>query len=158
MVTLVSLLVLGVGMVGAATIIVLVARAVSYGERPGRVEGSIPLYGRPVRVNHDDRRFGPSLYELDVWPGTLGISCSHHLLTPVLARLFYPHWWFNIGDAEMSTSKSKVLWQRAPAESIVIRYRRDGKEHSIEVVPEEITVLLERLGQAGFSTRSGSAR
>jgi hypothetical protein len=160
MLTLVILVFFGVAMVGAPITIALVSRAVSYGKRPSKVEGTALLYDRPVRVNHDTRRFGPSIYELDVWPGTLGITWCRNLFSPMytMARLFYPQWWFNISEAEISTSKSKVLWRAVSAESIVIRYRRDGKEHSIEVVPEEIAILLERLDQAGFNTGSGSPR
>lgn len=160
MLTVIILVLFGVAMVGAPITISLVARAVSYGKRPAKVEDTAPLYRGPVRVNHDTRRFGPSIYELDVWPGTIGITWSRGLFSPMyaIARLFYPQWWFNIGDAEMSTSKSKVLWRAASAESVVVHYRRGGEEHSLEIVPEGLAVLVERLDQAGFTTRSGSPR
>lgn len=153
MLTVIILVLFGVALVGAPITIALVARAVSYGKRPSSVEGIAPLYGKPVRVNHDTRRFGPSLYELDIWPGTIGITCRRDLIARFLARLFYPQWWFNIGDVEMSRGRSKVLWRAASTESVVIRYRRDGDEHSLEVVPEEIAVVVEHLDLAGFITR-----
>ena len=160
MLTVIILVLFGVAIVGAPITIALVARTVSYGRRPGKVEGISPLYSRSVRVNHDARRFGPSIYELDIWPSTIGITWSRDLFSPMyaIARFFYPQWWFNIGDAEMSTGKSKVLWHAASAEGLLVRYRSGGEEHSLEVVPEEIGILVDALDQAGFSTTSGSTQ
>jgi len=133
-----------------------VARSVSYGTRPSDLELGADncTYQSPIRVNHDDRRFGPGIYELALCHGVLGVTGRHGVALPTstVARVFYPQWWFHPSDVTVSTGESKALFRGAHLPSILLQYRREGERHTLEIVPSELAVLVERLAEAGFSS------
>jgi hypothetical protein len=154
MLTLVIVVLFSTAIIGAPIAIRRGARAASFGRPPqGMDRGDASSVVRhSARINRDGRRFGPGIYEVIFWDGTLGVSIRRDIGAPTSAMgtYFYPAWWFRPSDVTVSMGTTRVLWHTRSEQAVHLHYQQRGERHVIEVVPSDRDAFIQGLQAAGF--------